>query len=114
MLVNLLAKSFTVFKIFVCNLGSLKDGHIWMLAEKITNVSDLRTLALRGLDLDSNTVDSTTYNNEKAIQEAAYRILQKWLQKQDNKQNAYTNLLAALRNCGFNMMATELKKEVEK
>ena len=81
MLVNSVAILFTVFKSFVCNLGTLEDCHVLMLAKKITNVSDLRTLALTGLDLEADTIDATTYNNDKAIQEAAYRILQKMVSK---------------------------------
>ena len=73
----------------------------------------LRDMALLGLKLEGYTFDATLYNNNKAIQEAAYKILQKWVERQKNRKRAYRKLLAALKDCGFNLMATELKKSVE-
>ena len=95
------------------NLDTLKDRHIWGLAQKITNVPDLRSLALTGLKLEGYTIDSTLYNNSQEIQEAANKILGEWVKRQQTMQKAYTKLLKALKKCGFHLMATELKESVE-
>ena len=91
----------------------MKDRHVWKLAQKFTNVSDLRTLALNGLDLEGYTIDATMYNNDKAIQEASYKVLQTWVQSQADMQIAYTNLVTALKKSGFEQMATELQESVQ-
>ena len=93
--------------------GILEDVHVLELAQKFTNMSDLRTLALIGLKLKGYSVDATLHDNDKAIQEAAYKVLQEWIKRQKNKQKAYTKLLAALRKAGFDFMATELQESVE-
>ena len=53
------------------------------------------------------------YNNYRAIQEAAYKVLQTWFQGKENKQQAYIKLLKALRKCGFAQIATELQESLE-
>ena len=98
---------------FFLTSGNLKERHIWGLAQKFTNVSDLRSLVLTGLKLEGYTIDSTFYNNSNAIQEAAYMLIKEWSQRQKNNKRAYTKLLEALRKCSFHMMATELKNSVE-
>ena len=89
--------------------GTLKDRHVWALAKKFTNVSDLRNLTLTGLKLKGLTFDAKMYNNERDIWEAANKILQEWCVRQDNKHKAYTKLLEALKKCGFVSMANELE-----
>ena len=53
------------------------------------------------------------YDNDKAIWEAAYKILQVWFQNKENKQQAYTELLTALGKCKFAQIATTLQELVE-
>ena len=97
-----------------CNSGTLEDRHVWELAKKFTNSTDLRTLALTGLKLERCTIDAKMCNNERDIWEAANKILQEWCKRQKNQHKAYTKLLKALTNCDFVLMATELKNSVEK
>ena len=106
---RLIWKSFELF----CISGTLEDRHVWELAKKFTNVSDLRTLALTGLKLKGRTFDAKMYNNERDIWEAANKILQEWCQTQEYKHEAYEKLSKALKKCGFLLMATELKESVE-
>ena len=94
--------------------AALSDRHLLMLSRKITKVSDLRYIGLKGLKLKGNTIDTILNNNEKDTGEAAYKILQEWYQHQKNKHKAYTKLLKALQKCDFDMIATELKNSVEK
>ena len=92
----------------------LEDRHVLTLSRELTKVSELRHLGLNGLKLEGNTIDTILNNNERDIGEAAYKILQEWCQRQKNEHKAYTKLLKALTKCGFDKMATELKKSVEK
>ena len=94
-------------------LGVLKDKHVWEVAQKFTNVPDLRTLALTGLEIKGYTFDAKMYNNERDIWEAANKILQTWVQSQTNMEEAYMKLLTVLRKCEFNLIATELQMSVE-
>ena len=98
---------------FLHNLGVLKDRHVLVLSKKFTNITVLRDVAVLGLKLEGHTIDATVYDNDKAIQEAAYKILQEWCKRQKNMKRAYRKLLSALKDCGFKLMATELKKSVE-
>ena len=83
------------------------------LSKRFTNSSDLRDIALLGLKLEGYTFDATLYNNDKDIQEAAYKTLQEWAKRQKTEEKAYTKLIKALRKCGFKAMATGLKNSVE-
>ena len=83
------------------------------LSKKFTNVSDLRDVAVLGLKLEGSTFDTTVYNNDKDIQETAYKTFQGWAKRQKNDKKAYTKLLKALRKCSFEQIATGLEKSVE-
>ena len=96
-----------------CNSGTLEEEHVWELAQKFANVSELRTLALKGLKLKGCTFNAKMYNNERDIWEAAYKVLQEWCKGQKNKHKAYTKLLKALKKCDFVSMANELEDLVE-
>ena len=98
---------------FLHNLGVLKDRHVLVLSKKFTNVTVLRDVAVLGLRLEGHTIDATVYDNDKAIQEAAYKILQEWCKRQKNEHKAYTKLVKALKKSKCNKMAAELKESVE-
>ena len=97
----------------VCNSGTLEDRHVWTLAKKFTDVSNLIDLVLIGLKLEGCTIDAKMYQNERDIQQAAYKILQEWCKGQEYKHRAYTKLLKALKKCDFVLMANELEDLVE-
>ena len=86
---------------------------MWTLAKKFTNAYDLRDLAFEGLDICGDVIDRASYKSDRDISLAAYSALKTWFQRQNNRQEAYSNLLEALRRCKFNQMANELRENVE-
>ena len=66
------------------------------LSEKITKVTDLRTLALKGLGVEHSKVDRflNTYND---VTNASYYFLVHWRTSQCDLKKAYINICQALR-----------------
>ena len=65
------------------------------LSNSITKPKILRTLAVVGLKMKRKTVD-THLQNEADINDAAYGVLNEWMNTQVNDIQAYTNICKAL------------------
>ena len=74
------------------------------LADRITNVSDLRSLATNGLEVKEHVIDKHL-QNESDITEGAIKVLKNWIAAQNN---AVDELCEALRSVGKNMYITEV------
>ena len=96
---------------FYC-LGSLTDVHIWKLAERITNEQQLNDLGIKVLKIRDFKIQSAL-TDKKSINLAAHRVLQTWVSGQNNRCDAYTNLVSGLRSNAFNALAGELTRWVE-
>ena len=88
--------------------GSLEDKHILGIGHKITDCGILRQLAYAGLKLKHHEVEPIVTNKQNDIQSAAHELLSKWQRKQNSKEEAFSNLHAALKECQLEMLAEEL------
>ena len=68
---------------------------LFCLSQRITNETDLRSLATNGLGLRDYVIDSHI-NCEKKITLAAHRALKDWRLKQRNSKVAYSRLCEIL------------------
>ena len=57
---------------------------------------DLRKLAIRGLGMKENEVDTALENHRGDLNEAADQVLKQWWKSQENGSIAYTKLFQAL------------------
>ena len=73
----------------------VNDMHIVDIAEFLTEKPQIRKLGVT-LGLKAREVDSILENNKDNINEAAYKVLQKWFQGQSNRAVAYVNLTEAM------------------
>ena len=71
------------------------DVNLVNLSNCITKPKVLRTLAVVGLKMKRKTVD-THLQNKSDINEAAYEVLNEWMNSQANEMQAYTNICKAL------------------
>ena len=93
-------------------LGSLEDEHIWKLAERITNEQQLNDLGLKVLKIPGFKIESAL-TDKKSINLAAHLALKTWASDQNNRCEAYTNLVLGLRSNGFKDLAGKLTQWVE-
>ena len=93
-------------------LGSLEDEHIWKLAERITDEQQLIDLGLKVLKIPGFKIESAL-TDKKSINLAAHVALETWARDQNNRCEAYTNLVSALRSNGFKDLAGKLTQWVE-
>ena len=93
--------------------AELEDAHILELSKKFTNLQDLRTLGINGLNLPMETIDAALYDNRDRIQDMAYSVLSEWAKQQQTKSKAYANIIACLRKCQMIGLANELRQWVE-
>ena len=91
----------------------LEDSHILELSTRITSTPDLLNIGINGLNLPRHTIQSAVHNHRDSIQEAAYTVLTSWANQQETKTEAYLNIIAALKQCKMNQLATELRQWVE-
>ena len=91
----------------------LKDSHVLELSTRLTSTQDLLNLGINGLKLPRHTIQSAVHNHKDSIQDAAYDVLTKWANQQDNESAAYANITAALDKCQMNQLAAELRNWVE-
>ena len=96
----------------MCPSGSLEDEHIWELAQRIGDVHQLLDLGLKVLRIPGFKIQSAL-TNKKDIELAAYQALMTWDSNQNNRCEAYTNLLSGLRSNGFKDLAGKLNQWVE-
>ena len=91
----------------------LRDEHLLNIAQKVTDYGILRKLACRGLKLEDHEIQSSITEKQNDVQMAAHDLLRIWLKTQNSKEEAFTNLHAALQECQLEMLADELVKEPE-
>ena len=84
------------------------DSVVLELSKRITDFTELRTLASRGLQLPSHKVESAITNSSNNIQNAAYTVLQTWLKQQANGDVAYHSLVEALNRCNMIQLTSQL------
>ena len=77
------------------------------VAKLLTDVFQIRVLGVK-LGLKSTQVDSILENNKYDINEAAYKVLQKWLQGESERGIAYANLIQALHDTKLSMIVSDV------
>ena len=87
---------------------TLEDEHVLNISRKVTDVGILRKLAYRGLKLEDHEIESSITNKQNDIQSAMHELLKIWCRKQNNGEEAFSNLHAALQECRLIMLADEL------
>ena len=92
--------------------GVLEDRHILHLSLRITDKSQLRRLGTN-LQLPTNVIESVLSRHNGNIIEAAHEVLSRWLTYEENRREAYSHLLTALKGCNMNLLATQLTEWVE-
>ena len=93
-------------------LGSLEDEHIWKLAERITDEQQLNDIGLKVLHIPSSKIESSL-TDKKNINLAARSVLRTWVSDQNNRCEAYTNLVSGLGSNGFKDLARKLTQWAE-
>ena len=91
--------------------GSLTDEHILELSKGITEEEELMVLGIKVLNLPKYVIKKAMY--QKEIQPATHEVLSRWVNKENNRQEAYINLYEGLRKAEMNHLAAELKQWVE-
>ena len=86
----------------------LTDEHIVDLSKRITCESELVNLGVKVLKLPKFIIRAAIYN-KKEIQDAAHEVLNTWLKKQENREEAFNNLQSALLENEMNQLAAELR-----
>ena len=81
------------------------------VGQKITDYGTLRELAYRGLKLKSDRIESAITNKQNDIQSAANNLLNTWFKNQNNREEAFSNLHKALKECQLEILANELTKK---
>ena len=84
----------------------LEDAHILELSTRISSTQDLLNLGINGLNLPRHTIQSAVHYHKDSIQEAAYTVLTSWANQQETVAEAYINIVAALKQCKMNQLAT--------
>ena len=89
----------------------LEDSHIARLSEYITSEQELHDIGTGALKLRKTIIDNAVYEQRPSIQGAAREVLYSWRNMQT--ENAYANLLAALKKRKMNQLAEHLRNIVE-
>ena len=89
---------------------TLSDVHILQLSQRLTNVDEVRTLAYRGLKLESHEIEAPINNKPNDIQSAAHEILRTWLKRQTDGEEAYNNMVSALTECKMHQLLSQLQQ----
>ena len=87
--------------------GSLRDSHIWDLAQRVVSEEDLLSLGRDVLQFPEYVVRSALSNNRYAIR--ALQALEIWRKNQGTPEKAYRLLYRALRDTGWRQFAKELR-----
>ena len=94
---------------------ALQDDHIWNLAQRFVNQSEIWTLGLQVLKLREHQVASIWNKHKPDANVVARELLEKWLLdlQHENRTEAYMALQNALTKNGMNLRALLLKEWVE-
>ena len=90
----------------------MEDEHIWKLAKRITSEQQLKDLSFKVLKIGDFKIESAL-TDKRDINPAAHRVLRAWVSGQNNRCEAYTNLVSGLRSNKFHALAGELTRWVE-
>ena len=90
----------------------MTDVHIWKQAERITSEQQLKDLGLKVLQIRDFKIESAL-TDKRDINSAAHRVLRTWVSGQNNRCEAYTNLVSGLRSNELNALAGELTQRAE-
>ena len=91
----------------------LQDDHIWNLAQRFTDESEIWTLGLKVLKFEEHQVASIWNKHKQDANLTARDLLQKWLQQFKIPTEAYMSLYDALTKNGMSQRARLLKQWVE-
>ena len=72
------------------------DASLWEFSKHFVAESDLRDVALNGLQMSGNTVEKHIKDNPNEITAAAYSLFNEWLVRQENAAEASINMNRAL------------------
>ena len=92
---------------------TLQDDHVWNLAQRFVEESEIWTLGLRLLKLPEHQVASIWNKHKPDANLAARELLQKWSLQYESGAEAYKSLYDGLTKNGMNQRAALLKKWVE-
>ena len=92
---------------------SLQDDHIWNLAQRFKDESEILNLGLQVLKLREYQVDFIWNKRKPDANVVARELIQKWLLQFETRAEAYTSLHDALRKNDMNQLAALLRKWVE-
>ena len=99
-----------LFSFFSISLGQQLDSNLlWLIALRITNETQLRTLAVQGLHLENHVIDSTV-NAEKRTNLAARFLLKKWRDAERNSRVAFRNLYDIFERVNMSLIMSEALK----
>ena len=106
--------NFDVSVTFVAEIqGTLTDALIVELSDRISAEEKLKKLCMTVLKLPRHKFESALSNNPRSIQSAAYDVLSLWEKQQNNRQEAYTAMQAALGGSEMEDLAECLSKWME-
>ena len=91
----------------------LNELGIKQLSQSFRSIGDLRTLAYRGLKLDSSDIESVITNKAEDCQAVGNEILLTWLKGQKDCEEGFNNLKTALQECGMQALAGQLHQFVK-
>ena len=78
----------------------------------MTSEQDLMNLGIKGLNIPRHKIQSTIHDKD-SINDAAHHVISTWVGQQNNRSEAYLNLISGLQKCRMNQLASELKQWVE-
>ena len=81
--------------------------HIVDVGNHLTEKPQVRKLGVT-LGLEAREVDSILEYNKDNINEAAYKVLQKWFQSESSRTTVYANLNTALHDIKLSMIASDV------
>ena len=96
------------FFVDVNSIDELTDENVFNLSQKITNISDLRNLAV-ALGIEQSVVNSQLTNYRNDINESAHRVLSTWLKDQSKKDCPHQKLCDALKYAKMKNLIEVLK-----
>ena len=100
--------------IFIVDLsGTPTDALIVELSDRISSKEKLRTFGITVLKLPEPKIEPAVTNNPRSIQSAAYDVLGIWTKQQNNREEACSNLHAALGGSELSDLVDSLSRWVE-
>ena len=93
-------------------VGSLEDGDILELSERISSEQELMELGVKVLNLPDFKVRSALYD-KRELQPATQKILRSWLKAQTSRHEAHQILYKELLKHEMNMLADLIKPSTD-